>query len=125
MKKNIAIVFSWFIAVGLLVTMHWLLGQFSSQNSELRNLRADLWRQQVSMRQKQVEIARQLGSVEDATRRAVIDLIITSAREVDTLRDKNNIWNGEEELGELMKTLEQEHSHQPTPAAASNSAFQE
>jgi len=115
MKKNIAIAVSWCITVGLLVCLYWLWQQFVFQNSSFRNLRADLWRQQVSMRENQVEIARRIEGADENTRRDVIDLLIQSATEVDRLRDQNDIWNGKEELATLMKQLRKTHPQQ-TPA---------
>jgi hypothetical protein len=115
MKKNIAIAISWCITIGLLVCLWWLWQQFAFQNSALRNLRADLWRQQVSMREKQVAIAKRIERVDESTRRDVIDLLIRSAAEVDVLRDQNDIWNGKDELAELKKSLEKERPQQ-TPA---------
>lgn len=107
MKKNIALAISWCITIGLLVCLYCLWQQFGSQNSKLRNLRADLWRQQVSMRQKQVEIARRINGVDENIRCDVVDLLIQSARDVDKLRDQNDIWNGKEELADLMKELKE------------------
>jgi hypothetical protein len=109
MKKNIAIAISWCITIGLLVCLLWLWQQFTFQNSALRNLRAALWRQQVSMREKQVAIAERIEGVDENTRRDVIDLLMRSATEVDALRDQNNVWNGKRELADLMKALEQEN----------------
>lgn len=109
MKKNIAIAMSWCITIGLLLCLWWLWQQFAFQNSALRNLRADLWRQQVSMREKQVAIATRIENIDENTRRDVVDLLIQSATEVDVLRDQNNIWNGKHELGELKRSLEKEH----------------
>ena len=111
MKRNIAIAISWCITIGLLVCLWWLWQQFTFQNSALRNLRADLWRQQVSMREKQVAVAKRLDGADESTRRVVIDLLIQSATEVDVLRDQNDIWNGKDELAELKTTLEKEHPH--------------
>lgn len=65
-----------------------------AQNNSLRNLRADLWRQQVSMREKQVAIAEIISRTDENTRLAAIDLLIGSAEEADALRERNNIWNG-------------------------------
>ena len=112
MKKTIAILISWCITIGTLVCLWWLWQQFAFQNSALRNLRADLWRQQVSMREKQVAIAKRIEDVDENTRRDVIDLMMQSAREVDVLRDQNDIWNGKGELVELNKALEKESPQQ-------------
>ena len=115
MKKNIAIAISWCITIGLLVCLLWLWQQFAFQNSALRNLRADLWRQQVSMREKQVAVAKRLEGADVSTRHDVIDLLLQSATEVDVLRDQNNIWNGKNELAELKRTLEKEQPQQENP----------
>lgn len=115
MKKNIAIAISWCITIGLLVCLWWLWQQFTFQNSALRNLRADLWRQQVSMREKQVAVAKRLDGLDESTRRDVIDLLIQSATEVDVLRNQNDIWNGKHELAELKTTLEKEYPQQENP----------
>lgn len=112
MKKNIVIAVSWCITVALLIGLYWLLGQFGHQNTALRSLRADLWRQQVSMRTKQVQIAKRLDGVDEGTRREVMHLLIESAAEVDALRDQNNIWNGKDELAELKRALEQARPQQ-------------
>jgi hypothetical protein len=113
MKKNIVIVISWCIAIGLLLSLWWLWQQFAFQNSSLRNLRADLWRQQVSMREKQLAIAKRIKGVDENMRRDVIDLLMQSATEVDVLRDQNNIWNGKEELAKLMKQLKETRPQPP------------
>ena len=110
MKKNILIAASWCITIVLLVCLYWLWQQFAFQNSSLRNLRADLWRQQVSMREKQTDIARRIEDVDEATGRDVMNLLIQSATEVDVLRDQNNIWNGKDELATLMKELKKSTS---------------
>lgn len=115
MKKNIVIALSWCITAALLVGLCWLWEQFGTQNSALRNLRADLWRQQVNMRENQVAIAKRLDSVDDTTRREVVDLLIESATEVDALRNQNDIRHGKDELIELMQALDQARPQQ-TPA---------
>jgi len=107
MKKNIALVVSWCITLGLLVGCFLLLRGFMDQNKRLRDLRADLWRQQVSMRQKHVEIAKQLDGVDEATRRHVVELLIESAEEVDDLRDQHHIGIDDKKLAELKEALEQ------------------
>lgn len=114
MKKNIVIAVSWCIMIALLVGLWRLWEQFSYQNSTLRNLRADLCRQQVSERQKQMKIAKRLYHVDDSTRHEVINLLIESAAEVDQLRDQNDIWNGKDELAILKQGIEQSRP-QPSP----------
>lgn len=107
MKKNVALVLSWCITLGLLVGSYVLLRGFMSHNADLRNLRADLYLQQVSMRQNQVEIAKRIEGVDEITRREVVDLLLESATEVDVLRDQNRISNGNKELEKLKEALEQ------------------
>ncbi|MGI5868172.1 MAG: hypothetical protein ACOX9C_01830 [Kiritimatiellia bacterium] len=121
MKKNIAMAVSWCITVGLLVCLWWLWRQFCFQNSELRNLRADLWRQQVSMREKQVAIAERIEGVDENTRGDVIDLLLQSAAEVDVLRDRNDIRHGKDELAELREAIERKRPRQ-APAGDSPKA---
>jgi len=105
MKKNIAIVTSCVITTLSLFCLYLLWRQFAFQNSELRNLRASLWRQQVSERQRQVEIVSLISGVDEDIYRRVIDLMIESANEVDQLRLQNNIWHGQEELAVSMESL--------------------
>ncbi len=105
MKKNIVIAISWCATVGLLACLWFLWQQFSHQNSALRNLRASLWRQQVSTSYNQVNIAKRIEGIDSTVQRDVIDLLIQSATEVDVLREDNNIWHGGSELSTNMNAL--------------------
>ncbi len=105
MKKNIALVISWCLILALLVVSYFLLRGFMGQNEDLRLLRADVTRQQLSMRQKQVEIVKRLEGVDEGTRREVVDLLLETAIEIDELRDRNELGFGESELAELREAL--------------------
>lgn len=115
MRKNAVIAGSWCVTVALLIGLAWLWGQFAHQNSALRNLRADLWRQQVSMRDKQVQIAQRLDGVDEGTRREILDLLLESATEVDELREQNGLWHGQDDLARLKQVLEEAR---PGPSSA-------
>jgi len=112
MIKNVIIVISWSIIGLLLIVLLWMWQGFSKQNAARRNLNTALWQQQVSMREGQVEIATQLKNADPATRAKIMNVLIESARDVDSMRDRIDFDMGGARLQELMRTLEQADTEQ-------------